>query len=136
MLLNIADILNVYCVKKLIKEADCDVEQEKIRILYSSLVSQVQDKYIKKHCEDSNIEPTVDAQTVFEYISTVETKPSREIEELIELFKSIAKTYSDSPIGFDTAFNINVQPNLPFFCAIKLIFANVFYLVLWLGVGK
>lgn len=136
MLLNITGILNVYCTKKIINGSNCDVEQEKIRILYSTLVTQVQDKYIKKQCDNSDIEPTVDAQTVFEYISAVENMPSREIEDLIELFKSIAKTYSESPIGFDTAFNINVQPNLPIMCAIKLIFANMFYIILWLGIGK
>lgn len=128
--------MNVYCAKKAIKGSDCDVEQEKIRVLYSSLVSQVQDKYIKKQCDNSDIEPTIDAQTVFDYISTLEIMPSWEVEELVELFKSIAKTYSDSLIGFDTVFNINVQPNLPFTCAVKLIFANMFYIILWLGIGK
>jgi len=100
------------------------------------LVSQVQDKYIKKQCDKSDIDPTIDAQTAFEYISTHENIPSREIEELLELFKSIAKTYSDSPIGFDTSFNINVQPNLPLMCAVKNIFANMFYLFIWIGIGK
>lgn len=134
--LTFAGILNALCAKKNLQGSDCNIEQEKVRLLYSSLVSQVQDKYIKSQCDKSDIEPTIDAQTLFEYISTHENIPSREIEELIELFKSIAKTYSDSPIGFDTSFNISVQPNLPIMCAIKLIFANMFYLILWLGIGK
>lgn len=124
------------CAKKNLQGSDCDTEQETVRKLYSALVLQVQDKYIKSQCENSNIEATVDAQTVFEYISTHENIPSREIEELIELFKNIAKTYSDSPIGFDISFNINVQPNLPIICAAKNIFSNMFYLILWLGIGN
>ncbi|XP_001952027.2 inner nuclear membrane protein Man1 isoform X1 [Acyrthosiphon pisum] len=127
-------ILNSLCAKKNLQGFDCETEQERVQKLYSSLVSQVQDKYIKNQCETSDIEPTVDAQTIFEYISTHENLPSREIEELVELFKSIAKTYSDSPIGFDTSFNINIQPNLPILCAVKNIFTNMFYLILWLGI--
>lgn len=99
------------------------------------MVSQVQDKYIKNQCENSNINPTIDAQTVFEYITTHENLQSREIDELIELFKIIAKTHSDSPIGFDTSFKNNIQPNLPIMCAVKHIFSNLFYLFLWLGIG-
>jgi len=128
--------LNSLCAKKSLQGVDCNIEQEKVQNLYSSLVSQVQDKYIKNQCENSDIEPTVDAQTIFEYISTHDNLPSREIEELVELYKSIAKTYSDSPIGFDTSFNINIQPNLPILCAVKNIFTNMFYLILWLGIGK
>lgn len=135
-IIQFAGILNSLCAKKNLQGSDCNLEQEKVRFLYSSLVSQVQENYIKNQCVKSDIEPTVDAQTAFEYISTHENIPSREIEELVELFKSIAKTYSDSPIGFDTKFNINVQPNLPALCAIKHIFANMFYLTLWLGIGK
>jgi len=127
-------ILNSWCAKKNIQESKCDVEQEKVQHLYNSLVAQVQDKYIKNQCDKSNIEPTVDALTVFEYISTHENIPAREIEELVELFKSIAKTYSDSPIGFDTSFNINVQPNLPIMCAVKLMFSNMFYLITWISI--
>lgn len=124
------------CAKKGLQGSDCDLEQEKLRHLYSSLVSQVQDKYVKSQCEQSDINPTVDAQSVFQHISTHENIPSREIEELVELFKNIAKTYSDSPIGFDTSFKVNAQPNLPFMCAVKNIFANMFYLILWLGIGN
>jgi len=127
-------ILNSLCAKKSLQGFDCDTEQKRVQHLYSSLVSQVQDKYIRNQCEKSDIEPTVDAQTIFEYISTHENLPSREVEELVELFKSIAKTYTDSPIGFDTSFNINVQPNLPVLCAVKNIFTNMFYLILWLGI--
>lgn len=127
--------MNSLCAKKGLQGSDCDSEQEKVRSLYGSLVSQVQDKYIKSQCEKPEINPTVDAQNVFEHISTHENLPSREIEEMVELFKSIAKTYSDSPIGFDTSFKVNVQPNLPIMCAIKNIFANMFYLFLWLGIG-
>lgn len=123
------------CAKKSLQGSYCNDEQEKVQRLYNSLVSQVQDKYIKNQCDKSHIEPIVDAQTAFEYISTHENIPSREIEELIELFKSIAKTYSNSPIGFNTSFNINVQPNLPVMCALKHIFSNMFHLVLWLGIG-
>lgn len=123
------------CAKKNLQGSDCDIEQAKVQRLYNSLISLVQDKYIKNHCENSNTEQTVDAQTVFEYITTRENLSSREIEELIELFKSIAKTYSDSPIGFDTSFKNNVQPNLPIMCALKQIFSNVFYLFIWLGIG-
>lgn len=100
------------------------------------MVSQVQDKYIQNQCDNSAIEPTVDAQTVFEYIFTHESIPSREVEELVELFKSIAKTYSDSPIGYDNSFNINVQPNLPIMCGVLHLFTNMFYLILWIGIGK
>jgi len=128
-------ILNSLCAKKGLQGLDCDTEQEKVQHLYNSLVSQVQDRYIKNQCDKSDIEPIVNPQTVFEYISTHENLPSREIEELVELFKSIAKTYSDSPIGFDTSFKINVQPNLPIFCAVKHIFSNMFYLATWLGIG-
>jgi len=123
------------CAKKGLQGVDCNTEQEKVHRLYNSLVSQVQDKYIKNQCDKSDIEPIVKAQTVFEYISTHENLPPREIEELVELFKSIAKTYSDSPIGFDTSFKVNVQPNLPIFCAVKQIFSNMFYLITWLGIG-
>lgn len=98
-------------------------------------MSQVQDKYIKKHCDNSDLEPSVDAQTVFEFISTHENMPPREIEELIELFKSIAKTYSESPIGFGSSFNINVPPSLPIVCAAVNIFSNMFYLIMWIGIG-
>lgn len=128
--------MNSLCAKKNLQGTDCNTEQEKVQNLYSSVVSQVQNKYIKSQCEKSDIEPTVDAQSVYEYISSHENLPYRETEELVELFKSIAKTYSESPIGFDTVFNINVQPNLPILCAVKNIFANMFYLILWLGVGK
>lgn len=128
-------ILSSLCAKKGLQGLDCDTEQEKVQRLYNSLVSQVQDRYVKNQCDKSDIEPIVNPQTVFEYISTHENLPSREIEELVELFKSIAKTYSDSPIGFDTSFNINVQPNLPIFCAVKHIFSNMFYLATWLGIG-
>lgn len=127
--------MNSFCAKKNLQESNCITEQEKIQRLYNSLVSQLQDKYIKNQCDQSNGEPIVDAQTLFEYISTHENIPSREIEELVELLKSIAKTYSDSPIRYDTSFKINVQPNLPITCAIKNIFSNVFYLVIWLGIG-
>lgn len=99
------------------------------------MVTQVQDKYIKSQCDKSDIEPTMDAQTFFEYLSTHESIPQREIEELIEIFKNIAKTYSDSPIGYDTSFTINIQPNLPIMCAVKNMFTNMFYLILWLGIG-
>jgi len=128
--------LNSLCAKKNLQGSNCDAEQEKVQRLYNSLVLQVQDKYIKNQCDKSYIEPTIDTQTEFEYISTHENMPPREIEELVELFKSIAKTYSDSPIGFDTSFKINVQPNLPIICAVKHIFSNMFYLILWLGIGK
>ncbi|XP_050421228.1 inner nuclear membrane protein Man1 [Adelges cooleyi] len=127
-------ILNSYCAKKNLQGYECDAEQERIRSLYGSLVSQVTDKYIKNKCENSDIEPTVDTQSAYEHILTYENIPSREVEELVELFKSIAKTYSDSPIGFDTKFKINVQPNVPVVCAIKNIFANMFYLIVWLGI--
>lgn len=100
------------------------------------MVLQVQDKYIKNQCDKLDVEPTMDAQTVFEYVSTHENIPPREIDELVELFKSIAKTYSDSPIGYDTSFKINVAPNLPIMCAVKQIFSNMFYLITWLGIGK
>jgi len=123
------------CAKKGLQGDNCDTEQEKVQRLYNSLVSQVQDKYIKNQCDKSDIEPIVNPQTVFEYISTHENLPSREIEELVELFKSIAKTYSDSPIGFDTSFKVNVQPNLPVLCAAKHIFSNMFYLFTWIGIG-
>jgi len=123
------------CAKKGLQGDNCDTEQEKVQRLYNSLVSQVQDKYIKNQCDKSDIEPIVKPQTVFEYISTHENLPSREIEELVELFKSIAKTYSDSPIGFDTSFKVTVQPNLPILCAAKHIFSNMFYLITWLGIG-
>jgi len=129
-----SSILNSLCAKKTLKGVDCDTEQEKVQRLYNSLVSQVQDKYIKNQCDKSDIEPIVNPQTVFEYISTHEHLPSREIEELVELFKSIAKTYSDSPIGFDTSFNVSVKPNLPILCAVKHIFSNMFYLITWLGI--
>lgn len=128
--------MNSLCAKKNLQEKDCETEQEKIGHLYNSLVSQVQDKYIKNQCHNSNIKPSMDPQTVFEYMSTHENIQSREVEELIELFKSIAKTYPDSPIGFDSSFNINVLPNLPIMCAMKHIFANMFYLFLWIGIGK
>lgn len=129
--------MNSLCNIKNLEGSDCNAEQEKTLRLYSSLVSEVQDKYIKNQCENADIKPIMKAQAVFEYISTHENMPSREIEELVKLFISIAKTYSDSPIGFDdNAFNINVQPNLPILCAIKNIFTNMFYLILWLGVGK
>jgi len=128
-------ILSSLCAKKDLQGLDCDTEQEKVQRLYNSLVSQVQDRYIKNQCDKSDIEPIVNPQTVFEYISTHENLPSREIEELVALFKSIAKTYSDSPIGFDTSFKINVQPNLPILCAVKHIFSNMFYLATWLGIG-
>lgn len=131
-----AAILNSLCAKKNLQGNDCEIEQEKIAHLYNSLVSQVQDKYIKNQCHNSDIEPSMDPQSVFEYISTHENIQSREVEELIELFKSIAKTYVDSPIGFDSSFNINVLPNLPIMCATKQIFANMFYLFLWIGIGK
>jgi membrane protein Man1 len=125
------------CAVKNLETLDCNAEQEKTQLLYNFLISEVQDKFIKNQCENSDIKPIMEAKTVFEYISTHENMPSRDIEELIGLFMNIAKTYSDSPIGFDdNAFNINVQPNLPIFCAVKNIFANMFYLVLWLGVGK
>lgn len=127
--------MNSLCAKKNLQGLDCDTEQQRVRNLYSSLVSQVQDKFIKNQCENSDIQPTVDDQTIFEYISTHENLPSREAEELVELFKRIAKTFSDSPIGFDTSFNINVQPNLPILCAVQNIFTNMFYLILWLGIG-
>ncbi|XP_015377448.1 PREDICTED: uncharacterized protein LOC107171710, partial [Diuraphis noxia] len=127
-------ILSSLCAKKGLQGDNCDTEQEKVQRLYNSLVSQVQDKYIKNQCDNSDIEPIVNPQTVFEYISTHENLPSREIEELVELFKSIAKTYSDSPIGYDTSFKVNVQPNLPMSCAVKHIFSNMFYLVTWLGI--
>lgn len=113
----------------------CDTEQIKIQNLYNSLVSQVQDRYIKNQCDNPDLEPTMDAHIVFEYISTHENIPPREIDELIELFISIAKTFSDSPIGFDTKFRIKTQPNLPVTCAIKQIFSNMFYLLTWLGIG-
>lgn len=128
--------MNSFCVKKSLQGTDCEKEQEKIQILYNLLVTQVQDKYIKNQCDNSGIEPTINPLTIFEYISTHESIPSREIEELVELFKSIAKTYSDSPIGYDTSFNINVQPNLPIMCGIMHLFTNMFYLILWIGIGK
>ncbi|XP_025202028.1 uncharacterized protein LOC112599365 [Melanaphis sacchari] len=127
-------ILSSLCAKKGFQGLDCDTEQEKVQRLYNLLVMQVQDKYIKNQCDKSDIEPIINPQTVFEYISTHENLPSREIEELVELFKSIAKTYSDSPIGFDTSFKINVQPNLPILCATKHIFSNMFYLITWIGI--
>ncbi|XP_022171716.1 uncharacterized protein LOC111034687 isoform X2 [Myzus persicae] len=127
-------ILSSLCAKKGLQGDNCDTEQEKVQRLYNSLVSQVQDKYIKNQCEKTDIEPIVNPQAVFEYISTHENLPSREIEELVELFKSIAKTYSDSPIGYDTAFKVNTQPNLPILCAVKHIFSNMFYLMTWLGI--
>jgi len=96
----------------------------------------VQDKYIKNQCDNLDIEPTIDTQTEFDYISTHENMQPREIEELVELFKTIAKTYSDSPIGFDTSFKINAPPTLPMMCAVKQIFSNMFHLILWLGIGK
>lgn len=136
IILSLLGILSSLCAKKGLQGDNCDTEQEKVQRLYNSLVSQVQDKYIKNQCDKSDIEPIVNPQTVFEYISTHENLPSREVEELVELFKSIAKTYTDSPIGFDTSFNINVQPNLPVLCAVKNIFTNMFYLILWLGIGK
>lgn len=128
--------MNSLCAKKNLDETNCNIAQEKVRFLYSTLVSQVQDKYIKNLCVSSDIEPTIDAQTLFDYISTHESIPPREIEDLVELFITIAKTYSGSPIGFDTKFNINVQPNLPALCAVKHIFANMFYLTFWLVIGK
>lgn len=128
--------MNSLCAKKNLQGSDCDKEQEKVQRLYNSLISQVQDKYIKNQCDNSNIDPTVDGQTVFEYFTIHENTPSREIEELIELFKSIARTYSESPLGFDKSFYVNVQPNLPILCAVKHIFTNMFYVVLWLGIGK
>lgn len=128
--------MNSLCAKKYLQGTDCNSEQEKVRNLYSSVVSLVQDKYIKHQCDKSDTEPSVDAQYVYEYISAHENLSSRETEELVELFKSIAKTYSESPIGFDTVFNINVQPNLPILCAVKNMFANMFYLIIWLGIGK
>jgi len=126
--------LNSLCAKKHLQGSNCEAEQEKVQRLYNSLVSQVQDKYIKNQCDKSDIEPTVDTHTEFEYISTRENMRPREIEELIELFKIIAKTYSESPIGFDSSFKINVQPNLPISCAVKQMFSNMFYLILWLGI--
>lgn len=104
--------------------------------MYNSLVLQVQDKYIKKQCHSSDINPTVDAQTVFEFISTYGNFQSREVDELVVLFKVIAKTYSDSPIGFDTSFNINVLPNLPVMCAVKQMFTYMFHFVFWIGISK
>lgn len=77
----------------------------------------------------------MDAQTVFEFISTYENVQPREADELVVLFKMIAKTYSDSPIGFDTSFNINVLPNLPILCAVKQIFTCVFHFGFWMGIG-
>lgn len=127
-------ILKSLCTKKNLQGSKCDTEQYKVQHIYNGLIAQVQDKYIKKQCDNSSIEPTVDAQTLFEYISTHENIPSREIEELVELFKSIAKTYSDSPVGFDTSFNINVPPNLPIMCAAKNMFSNMFYVVMWIGI--
>lgn len=128
-------ILNSLCAKKSLQGSICEKEQEKVQRLYNSLVSQVQDKYVKNQCDKLDVEPTVDGKTVFDYISTHENLPPREIEELVELFKIIAKTYSDSPIGFDKTFNINVQPNLPVLCAVKNTFSNMFYLVTWFGIG-
>lgn len=133
--LSFSGILNSLCAKKDLQGVNCDAEQNKVQRLYNSLVSQVQDKYIKNQCDKSDIEPIVNAQTVFEHIYTHENLPSREIEELVELFKVIAKTYSDSPIGYDTSFKVNVQPNLPILCAIKHLFSNMFYLITWLGIG-
>lgn len=127
--------MNSFCAKKNLQGSNCITEQVKVTRLYNSLISQVQDKYIKNQCDQSNVKPIVDVQTLYEYISTHESLPPREIEEIVELLKSIAKTYSDSPIGFDTSFKINVQPNLPVTCAVKNIFSNVFYLVIWLGIG-
>lgn len=123
------------CTKKNLQGSKCDAEQEKVLRLYNVLIKQVQDKHIKNKCDNPNINPTVDAQSIFEYISTHEDIPSREIEELVELFKNIAKTYSDSPIGYNTSFNINVQPNLPIICTAKNMFSNMFYLVMWIGIG-
>lgn len=123
------------CAKKGLQGSNCDAEQEKTQRLYNVLVSQVQDKYLKSQCDNADIMPTINTQTVFEYISTHENIPPREIEELVELFKSIAKTYSDSPIGYDTSFKVNTPPNLPVMCAVKNVFSNMFYLTTWLGIG-
>lgn len=128
--------MNSLCAKKQLQGSNCEAEQNKVQRLYNSLVSQVQDKYIKKQCDKSDIEPTVDTHAEFDYISTRENMQPREIEELIELFKIIAKTYSESPIGYDNSFKINVQPNLPILCTVKQMFSNMFYLILWLGIGK
>lgn len=127
--------MNSLCAKKSLQGPNCEKEQEKVQSLYNLLVLKVQDKYVKNQCYKLDVEPTIDGQTVFDYISTHENLPPREIEELVELFKSIAKTYSDSPIGFDTSFNVNVQPNLPVLCAVKNIFSNMFYLATWFGIG-
>jgi membrane protein Man1 len=127
--------LNSLCGKKGLQGSNCVTEQEKIQRLYNVLISQVQDKYLKSQCDNSDIIPTINIQTLYEYISTHENIPPREIEELVELFKSIAKTYSDSPIGYDNSFKINTPPNLPFMCAAKNIFSNMFYLTTWLGIG-
>lgn len=113
----------------------CDEEQEKIQRIFNSVVSLVQEKYIKNQCEKSNIEPTVNAPTVYEYISTRENLAARQIDEIVELFKSIAKTNSDLPISFDTSFKINTQPNLPLMCAAKNMFSNMFYLTTWIVIG-
>ncbi|XP_050543880.1 inner nuclear membrane protein Man1 [Daktulosphaira vitifoliae] len=127
-------ILNSLCAKKNLQGYDCNAEQEKIKTLYNNLISQVTNRYIKNKCENPDIDPTLDTQTVYEHIATHETIPAREIEELLELFKSIAKTNNDSPIGFDTKFKMNDTPNVPFFCAVKNIFANMFYFIVWLGI--
>lgn len=127
--------MNSLCGKKGLQGPNCITEQEKIQRLYNVLVSQVQDKYLKNQCDNSDIIPNINAQTLYEYISTHENIPPREIEELVELFISIAKTYSDSPIGYDNSFKINTPPNLPFMCAVKNIFSNMFYLTTWLGIG-
>lgn len=130
-------VSNSLCAIKNLEGLDCDAEQKKTQNLYSSLVLEIQDKYIKKQCENSDIKHTMETQTVFEYISTYEHMPSREIEELIKLFIGISKNYSNSPIGFDNnVFNINLKPNLPILCVIKNIFVNMFCIILWLGVGK
>lgn len=100
------------------------------------MVLQVQDKYIKQQCQNSDINPTVDAQTVFEFISIYEHFQPREADELVVLFKIIAKTYTDSPIGYDSSFNINVLPNLPILCAVKHIFTSMFHFGVWVGIGK
>lgn len=123
------------CAKKGLQGPSCITEQEKVQRLYNILVSQVQDKYVKSQCDNADIMPTISAQNVYELISTHENISPREIEELVELFKSIAKTYSDSPIGYDTSFKINTPPNLPVMCAVKNIFSNMFYLTTWLGIG-
>jgi len=134
--LKFVGVLNSWCAKKSIpKGYKCDEEQEKIQRIFNSVVSLIQEKYIKNQCDKSDIEPTVDAQTVYEYILTHENLDARVVEEIVDLFKSIAKTSSDSPIGFDTLFKINTQPNLPLLCAAKHIFSNMFYLTTWIVIG-